>query len=164
MARVKTHKYSIGAVVILVLSIAAYSYAKNQYYPKDLIVRSEAFIHLIHEKKLASAYDLTTKQGTYYDFSSAQLFKEAVDRQARNFLYAKRIDVVYRGNFPPQTYGNRVRRWLAGRELNTKQKSIDFFIKTGSNVNAQSSTAFEVRWALQADKSSKIVFFQSHAW
>ena len=137
--------------------------AKKQYYPKALIIQSEQFIQFLYTNNLKSAYDLTTKKKEYYDISNPFLFKKAVERQAKSFLKANIIEVQYRTSFPSQTYGNRLRRWFAGREINTKQKSVNFFIYINDKKDINSVVPFEVRWKLQPDQNWKILFFQSHA-
>ncbi len=157
------NKHIIIAFFILLFSGALYSFAKIPYYPKGLIVKSEQFIHFLNKNDLKSAYELTTKKGNYYNFSSPQLFKKVVNRQAYKFIKAKDISVIYRSNFPFQTYGNRIRRWFTGRELNPKQRNIDFLIHVDGKTNISSGILFEVRWELQVNKNWQISFFQSHA-
>lgn len=149
--------------IFLVLVGVFFSFAKTQHYPRELIIKSEQFIQYLYVNDLKSAYDQTTKRVGYYDFSNSHLFKKVVERQAKSFLNAKKINTEYSSSFPSQTYGNRLRRGIAGRKLNPERKSIDFRIhvidKTGTNY----LVPFEVRWELQADESWKISFFQSHA-
>lgn len=148
------------AFLISVIFAVLYSITKIQYYPRELILKSKQFIQLLYENDLQTAYQLTSKRGSLR-LRSPQLFKEAIERDVRRFIKAKRIKINYESSYPYQSYGNRIRRFFTGREIEEKQKNLHFHIYIDSEKDDRPSIGFEVRWELQTDKSWKITYFQS---
>jgi hypothetical protein len=124
----------------------------QRYVPPEAVEMSRRFISLIESGNLREAYALTTQ-----DDLSGSTF-EAFETKARNRIH----QVVFvahppiqwvgeRGGF--QTYGNRLRRWLAGRKLDPDLLNLEFTV----------GAPFEVRLVSVGEGKWKIRYFQTHA-
>jgi hypothetical protein len=142
-----------AAVLGVFLMIGAgYTLSRWHYIPPEPLAISRRFIDLVQAGDLPAAY-LLTNRGSYVGTSLATF--EA------NIRYQMAIDAfptdrpVLRIERPsnPQTYGNRLRRWLLGRKLDQDQISFDYSV---------GGLPFEVRLAFYEGKW-RIVYFQSHA-
>jgi hypothetical protein len=151
LARTKTALFAalLGSVAL----IGAIFWGLHQrYVPSEAVEMSRRFISLIESGNLREAYALTTQ-----DDLSGSTF-EAFETKARN-----RINQVVFAAHPPiqwvgerggfQTYGNRLRRWLAGRKLDPELLSLEFTV----------GAPFEVRLVSVGEGKWKIRYFQTHA-
>jgi hypothetical protein len=124
----------------------------QRYVPSEAIEMARRFISLIESGNLREAYALTTQ-----DDLSGSTF-EAFETKTRD-----RIDQVVFAAHPPiqwvgerggfQTYGNRLRRWLAGRKLDPELLRLEF----------TAGAPFEVRLVSVGEGKWKIRYFQTHA-
>jgi hypothetical protein len=124
----------------------------QRYIPPEAIETSRRFISLIESGNLREAYTLTTQD----DLSGATF--EAFETRTKN-----RIDQTVFVAHPPiqwvgerggfQTYGNRLRRWLAGRKLDPNLLNLEF--TAGTRLEVRLVSAGEGKW--------KISDFQTHA-
>jgi hypothetical protein len=124
----------------------------QRYIPPEAVDTSRRFISLIETGNLREAYALTTQD----DLSGATF--EAFETRTKN-----RIDQIVFVAHPPiqwlgerggfQTYGNRLRRWLAGRKLDPNLLNLEFTV----------GTRFEVRLVSAGEGKWKISYFQTHA-
>ena len=124
----------------------------QRYVPSEAVEISRQFISLIESGNLRKAYALTTQ-----DDLSGSTF-EAFEIKARN-----RVDQVVFAAHPPiqwagerggfQTYGNRLRRWLAGRKLDPDLLNLEFTV----------GAPFEVRLVSVGEGKWKIRYFQTRA-
>lgn len=145
-------------VVLLVLALlilcgvagAGYWGLHRQYVPPDAITLSERFLSLIKAGNLAEAYSLTTQDAlpgrTLEQFESNVHRRVAVDALTSTVEWRS-----VRGGF--QTYGNRLRRWLAGRKVDPDSIGLEF--EAGRTV--------EVRVISSPDGKWRVTYFQMHA-
>ena len=145
-------------VVLLVLALlilcgvagAGYWGLHRQYVPPDAITLSERFLSLIKAGNLAEAYSLTTQDAlpgrTLEQFESNVHRRVAVDALTSTVEWRG-----VRGGF--QTYGNRLRRWLAGRKLDPDSIGLEF----------EAGPPVEVRVISLPDGKWRITYFQTHA-
>jgi hypothetical protein len=137
---------------VIVMGTVAFWGLHQRYVPPEAVEISRRFISLIESGNLREAYALTTQD----DLSGATF--EAFEARTKN-----RIDQTVFVAHPPvqwvgerggfQTYGNRLRRWLAGRKLDPNLLNLEFTV----------GTRFEVRLVSAGDGKWKISYFQTHA-
>jgi hypothetical protein len=137
-------------LVLCVLGVAANWGLHQRYVPPDAIAAGERFLSLVKAGNFAEAYSLTTQDAlpgrTLEQFESNLRHRVAVDA-----LTAKAEWRGVHGGF--QTYGNRLRRWLAGRKLDPDSIGLEF--EAGSPV--------EIRLLSSPDGKWRVTFFQTHA-
>src|ERR1700736_2949277 len=150
-----SHSKTLLLFLLLTVVIAAGTVAfwalHQRYVPPEAVETSRRFISLIESGNLREAYALTTQ-----DDSSGATF-EALETRTKN-----RIDQTVFVAHPPiqwvgdrgcsQTYGNRLRRWLAGRKLDPNLLNLEFTV----------GTRFEVRLVSAGEGKWKIGYFQTH--
>jgi len=124
----------------------------HRYVPPEAIEMSRRFISLIESGNLREAYTLTTQD----DLSGPTLeaFETKTKSRIDQIVFTARPPIQWvgeRGGF--QTYGNRLRRWLAGRKLDPDLLRLEFTV----------GTPFEVRLVSFRDGKWKISYFQTHA-
>jgi hypothetical protein len=138
----------IGALV----SVGALYFLSHWIYmPSEALAISRRFVDLVHKGQLTEAYSLTD-QGrdvglTLEDFDvriHKQLGTDTLPLDAHVEMIGLRSG--------PQSYGNRLRRWLLGHTIDPDYVNVDYFV----------SVPFEVRLASHAGQW-RVVFFQSHA-
>jgi hypothetical protein len=151
-----SHSKTLLLLLLLTVVIAGGTIAfwglHQRYIPLEAVETSRRFISLIESGNLREAHALTTQ-----DDSSGATF-EAFETRTKN-----RIDQTVFVAHPPiqwvgerggfQTYGNRLRRWLAGRKLDPNQLSLEFTV----------GTPFEVRLVSVEEGKWKISYFRMHA-
>jgi hypothetical protein len=141
---------ALALLVLCVLGVAAYWGLHQRYVPPDAIAAAERFLSLVKAGNFAEAYSLTTQDAlpgrTLEEFESNLRHRVAVDA-----LTAKAEWRGVRGGF--QTYGNRLRRWLAGRKLDPDSIGLEF--EAGSPV--------EIRLLSSPDGKWRVTYFQTHA-
>jgi hypothetical protein len=141
---------AFALLVVCVLGAAVYWGLHQRYVPPDAIAAGERFLGLIKEGNLAEAYSLTT-QDSLPGRTLEQFEANVHHRVAVEALTAKVEWRGVRGGF--QTYGNRLRRWLAGRKLDPDSVGLEF--EAGSPV--------EIRLLSSPDGKWRVTYFQAHA-
>jgi hypothetical protein len=147
-------------VVLLVLALlilcgvagAGYWGLHRQYVPPDAITLSERFLSLIKAGNLSEAYSLTTQDAM--SGRTEEQFEANVRRRLGSVLVNEHSVAELRGvrnGF--QTYGNRLRRWIAGRKIDPDGVSLEFSVPAPLEIRLVSSR--EGKW--------KISYFQVHA-
>jgi len=124
----------------------------QRYVPPEAIEMSRRFISLIESGELRQAYALTTQD----DLSGPNLeaFETKTKNRINQIVFTAHPPIQWvgeRGGF--QTYGNRLRSWLAGRKLDPDLLSLEFTV----------GGPFEVRLVSFGDGKWKISYFQTHA-
>ena len=124
----------------------------QRYVPPEAVETSRRFISLIESGNLREAYALTTQD----DLSGAtfKAFETRTKNRIDQTVFAAHPPIQWvgeRGGF--QTYGNRLRRWLAGRKLDPNLLSLEFTV----------GTPFEVRLVSVGEGKWKISYFRTHA-
>ena len=150
-SRVSRVLLSLAALGVVLSIGAGYGLSHWLYVPPEPLAISRQFIDLVQAGDLSKAYLLTAQKG----FVGATLTE--FDARIRHelgiasFPTHRPVEMI-RITSGPQTYGNRLRRWLLGRKLDPDQVSVDYFIEI----------PFEIR--LAPDQGTwRIVYFQSHA-
>jgi len=113
---------------------------------------AEQFLSLIKAGNFTEAYSLTTQDAmsgrTLEQFQANVRQRIAVD----SLIQSQTIQ--YRGASGDfQSYGNRLRRWLAGRKIDQDIIHLQFY--AGSPVEVRLVSSPEGKW--------RISYFQSHA-
>ena len=142
---------SVLALLILAGAVGAgYWGLHRQYVPPDAITLSEHFLSLVKAGNLAEAYSLTTQDAlpgrTLEQFESNVHHRVAVDALTSTVEWRG-----VKGGF--QTYGNRLRRWLAGRKLDPDSIGLEF----------EAGPPVEVRVISLPDGTWRVTYFQTHA-
>jgi hypothetical protein len=124
----------------------------QRYVPSEAIETSRRFISLIESGNLREAYALTTQDDL--SGSTFEAFEAKTRNRINQVVFAAHPPIQWvgeRGGF--QTYGNRLRRWLAGRKLDPELLSLEFTV----------GAPFEVRLVPIGEGKWRIRYFQTHA-
>ncbi|MGE8570348.1 MAG: hypothetical protein ACN6PV_28070 [Achromobacter sp.] len=135
-------------VLCLLLAWAGWKILKSPYEPKGATSTASAFIQDIHQENWQRAHDLTFKNG--YTGRNLDELRRVAARQ-----FCGRVSVL-KSWHPPQTHGNRLRRWLNGVALDQDQVWVEF-----DDAASGCMMTFEMR--LGKDSQWKVFNFQSHA-
>jgi hypothetical protein len=129
---------------------AGYWGLHRQYVPPDAIALGERFLSLIKAGNLTEAYSLTTQDAlsgrTLEQFESNVHHRVAVDVLTPTVAWRG-----VKGGF--QTYGNRLRRWLAGRKTDPDSIGLEF----------EAGLPVEIRLVSSPDGKWRVTYFQTHA-
>lgn len=117
--------------------------------PGSAIKTAQSFVDGLRTHELQQAYQRTTQRGEVG--SSLAEFQAVVRRQwpATAPAYV-RFEAVR----PTQSYGNRLRRWLRGQEVDPPQLWLEFSV---------GGVPFTVRETRGHDGEWKVDYFESHA-
>jgi hypothetical protein len=122
----------------------------RQYVPPDAVALAERFLSLIKAGNFTEAYSLTTQDAlpgrTLEQFESNVHHRVAIDALTSTVEWRG-----VKGGF--QTYGNRLRRWLAGRKIDPDTIGLEF----------QAGTPIEIRLISSPDGKWRVTYFQTHA-
>jgi hypothetical protein len=139
----------VGAVGLIG---AAFWGLHQRYVPPEAVEISRRFISFIESGSLREAYALTTQDGL--SGPTFESFESKIKNRIGQIVVEARPPIQWvgvRNGF--QTYGNRLRRWLAGRKLDPDMLSLEFTV----------GAPFEVRLVSSGDGKWKISYFQTHA-
>ena len=143
-------KLAIFAVACMVSGFAGgafLAWAKSPHDQAGAVVVAQAFLSRLENRDLAGAHDLTVKSG--HAGRSVEEFGKLVQGEA---------DACWRGQFrsshPPQTNGNRLRRWLQGESMDMQEVNLEF---------VQGTCLLSVRLRRTSDPGWKVYYFASHA-
>ncbi|PTQ73074.1 hypothetical protein [Pseudomonas sp. GV071] len=109
-----------GLLVLLavpLLAVGGYLWAKAEHYPTEAVDRAQAFITLLEAGQLEQAQALALRN-EYVGHTPAE-FAELTARQLC------RVDHV-EWTAPPQTNGNRLRRWWNDVEVEMPEVDVEF--------------------------------------
>jgi hypothetical protein len=109
------HRAAVAAT--LLLGVGVVWWLKAEHTQRESIRVAQAFIGHVEARQFAQAHELTTKSG-YVGATAAKL--EEVSK--RETCRAARVV----GTSPPQSNGNRLRRWALGREVDVPEVSVEF--------------------------------------
>jgi hypothetical protein len=142
--------FGLALLILAGLAGAGYWGVHQSYVPPDAITLAKQFLSLIKAGNFAEAYSLTTQDAmsgrTLEQFQSNVRRRVAVDSLKQTIEWRG-----VRGGF--QTYGNRLRRWLAGRKIDPDVIGLEF--DAGSPVEVRVVSSPEGKW--------RITYFQTHA-
>jgi hypothetical protein len=142
-------------VALLVLGAAAgagYWGLHRQYVSPDAIALAERFLALVKAGNFTEAYALTTQDAM--SGRTQEQFEANLHRRIGLVLTNTNAVAELRGvrnGF--QTYGNRLRRWIAGRKIDPDGVSLEFSVPVPLEIRLMSSK--EGKW--------KVSYFQVHA-
>jgi hypothetical protein len=140
----------VALVFLFGFAGASYWVLHRQYVPPEAVALAERFLALVKAGNFPEAYSLTTQDAL--PGRSLEQFESNVHRRvAVDALTATAEWSGVKGGF--QTYGNRLRRWLAGRKLDPESIGLEF--RAGSPV--------EVRLISSPDGKWRVTYFQTHA-
>lgn len=102
-------RWSIGLLTAaLALGAGFYLWAKTEHYPNEAVDRAETFVTLVQAGQLEKARELALSNE--YVGRTPEQFAALMPRQTCG-------DVHVQWTSPPQTNGNRLRRWWRGVEV-----------------------------------------------
>ncbi len=130
----------------------AFVFLRSEYRASEPVLLGRAFINFLANEDFEKAFFFTAKGPM-----TGRTFPEFTTVAKHQFPLRGKVEVQLNGIHPPQTYGNRVRRWLSGRPIEQESLSTDFRVYDGTQL-----VLFEVRFK-RHDHAWKIVYFQSHA-
>jgi hypothetical protein len=140
----------VALVILCGVAGAGYWGLHRQYVPPDAIAVAERFLSLIKAGNFTEAYSLTTQDAlpgrTLEQFESNVHRRVAVDALTPTVEWRG-----VRGGF--QTYGNRLRRWLAGRKIDPDSIGLEF----------EAGPPVEVRVVSSPNGKWRVTYFQTHA-
>lgn len=109
-------RWLVGMAFMLLAGMAGYLWLKAPYAQHEARVVALAFMSLLQQERMEQAYDLTFKRqgelSEFRDFAKRQLCTRSPMRLA--------------WFHPPQSNGNRLRRWLHGRQLEMESLTARF--------------------------------------
>ncbi len=117
--------------------------------PGQAIRTAEKFVDCPKTQELTQAYQLTTQRGdvgkSFVDFQKVvrQQWPEGTTAPIRRLAVS-----------PFQSYGNRLRRWLQGQEVEMPEVHVEFSV---------GGMPFEVRERYVGKGEWKVSYFQAHA-
>jgi hypothetical protein len=150
----RTKTFLLGALLFGCIALVGVAYwgLHQRYVPAEAVEISRRFISLVESDNLREAYALTTQDslcGTTFE-----AFETKTRNRISQIVFADRPPIQWvgvRSGF--QTYGNRLRRWLARRKLDPDTLSLEFTV----------GAPFEVRLVSSEQGKWKISYFQTHA-
>lgn len=114
-------RFRLAIVLVLalvVVGVAAMIWLKSEHEPNAAIRVAQAFVEHLHAGEFAQAYELTVKNNGYVGTTAAEF--ERIAR--RQFCGVQRLV----STFPFQSNGNRLRRRLAGTEVEMPEVRVEF--------------------------------------
>jgi hypothetical protein len=152
-SRPKRPLFLILALLILCIGAAVGYWGLHQrYVPPEAIATAERFLSLVKAWNFTEAYSLTTQDAM--SGRTQEQFEANVHRRIGSVLSNENSTAEWRGvrnGF--QTYGNRLRRWLAGRKIDPDSLSLEFSVPS----------PLEIRLVLSPEGKWKVSYFQVHA-
>lgn len=138
---------------ISLFAITAYiALTRIEYTPSDAVAFSNRYLALLMEGNAAEAYKLTEKNSvTGLTFDA---FRVKINRECTRYEIITGKTIVLTHIFPRQTYGNRLRRLVHGRNPDMESISVDYHI---------GGVPFEIRLTSRGNGKFAVINFQTHA-
>ncbi len=144
-------KIFILTILIVGLLVAlGIVFSRNLYTPPGAIRVSEEFVQRLSSNQLEAAYELTEKNQLV-----GENFADFKIKVSRNWYSALKMKPALVGSHPPQSYGNRWKRWLQGREVEMPEVTIQYLVNGIPN--------FKVRLVYLGNQQWRVMDFQSTA-
>jgi hypothetical protein len=134
-------------VACLALALVATGFAvwaKSQYGQPEAVSLAQAFLSRLQRGDFDGAFELTTKSG-YVGKTPADLRAFAQRHTCWNGRFVR--------TFPPQTNGNRLRKWFYGQAVDMDEVDIEF----------EGTCLLGVRVRRTSEQGWKVFYFASHA-
>jgi hypothetical protein len=115
-------KSKIGMIIVVISSLMVlaglviYFWTKAEYHPTDAIAVAQKFLQHLERREFPEAYALTVQNNEYVGKTLATFSSNAEPCASRLFKYT----------FPFQSNGNRLRRWLSGKEVEMFEVGVEF--------------------------------------
>ena len=132
------------AITLGTASALALYWLKLSYPALEQIRNADAFVQMLRSENYVAAYEATFKNrliGT-----TLPDFERFARRQVCGNFYRTEI-------FPPQTNGNRVRRWLLGVEIDMPEVGVQY----------EGTCFFKITFRRTSDDAWKVYNFGSHS-
>jgi hypothetical protein len=140
----------LGLIVLLAAAAAGgYAWLKAPYAYSTAAGVAREFLTLLQEGQLERAYELTLKRQSLVGRDLAE-FQPFAARQLCSSEYLPLVGEPH----PPQSNGNRLRRWLAGHEVEMPSVKLRFE-KSPCLMTVELRRDGEGRW--------RVFYFQSRA-
>jgi len=140
----------LGLILLLLATGAVgYSWLKAPYAYSTAAGVAQEFLTLLQEGRLEQAYELTLKRQSFVGRDLAE-FQPFAARQLCSAEYLPLVGDPH----PPQSNGNRLRRWLAGHEVEMPSVQLRFE-KSPCLMTVELRRDGEGRW--------RVFYFQSRA-
>jgi hypothetical protein len=139
----------LGLSVLLTAGAGGYAWLKAPYAHSTAAGVAREFLTLLQEGQLEQAYELTLKRQSFVGRDLAEFQPFA----ARQLCSAEHLPLVGQPH-PPQSNGNRLRRWLAGHEVEMPSVKLRF---------EKSPCLMTVELRRDEDGRWRVFYFQSRA-
>ena len=139
----------LGFIALLAAGAGGYAWLKAPYAYSTAAGVAREFLTLLQEGRLEQAYELTLKRQSFVGRDLAEFQPFA----ARQLCSAEHLPLVGQPH-PPQSNGNRLRRWLAGHEVEMPSVQLRFE-KSPCLMTVELRRDGEGRW--------RVFYFQSRA-
>lgn len=139
-----TGRVAAVCAALVAVAILFVVWAKAEYGQPEAVAVAEAFLAKLRQDDFEGAFALTVRGGAVGG-SPAALRDVALRQSCRGGRFV--------GTAPPQTNGNRLRRWLAGREVEMGQVLVEF----------EGTCLLGVRLRPVPGAGWKVTYFASHA-
>ncbi len=108
------NKLLIALSLVLIL-LAGFFWAKAEYRPTDAVAVAQNFLAHLERQEFSEAYALTVHNN--YVGKTLAVFSSNAEPCP---------SAVLKYSFPFQSNGNRLRRWLAGKEVEMLEVGVEF--------------------------------------
>lgn len=135
----------LSCLVLAALGAGGAAWLLSKHHPAQAYDVAVRFLQLVKAKDLDSAYNLTAKNSLVGRDNVA--FQKIV---ARMCLSTQGDGTT----FPLQTNGNRLRRWLNGRDIEMEEVGVEF---------EGLLCPMTIKLRQGPDKAWKVYFFENHA-
>lgn len=143
----------IAMAAVLLISIASIiALPRIEYRPSNAITFSDNYLALLMTDKTDEAYSLTEKNAIVG--VTLEEFRDKVRRECVCHGVSREHKITLHYIFPRQTYGNRLRRLVYGRNPDMDRISIDYHVD---------GVPFEITVASRRNGKFAVVNFQAHA-
>ena len=109
---------AIISSLILLSGLVFYFWSKSEYHPNEAINVAQEFLHHLELQELPAAYALTVQNNEYVGKTLTEFSSLSSKESCKS--------VLFKSTFPFQSNGNRLRRWLAGKEVDMLEVSVEF--------------------------------------
>jgi hypothetical protein len=152
LLKVRQHILHGLIAAVIVTALAAFALARVPYVPREPLAISREFVELIQAGDLTDAYRLTNhgaEVGRTLDAFEANI-RHQLGIEAFPLDRSIALIGTHGGS---QSYGNRPRRWIAGRKVDPDQVTVGYDFGLPFEISLTSDDAGNWR----------IAYFQSHA-
>ena len=114
----KLSKFLISASLVMILGFVLFFWVKTEYRPTQAIEVAQDFLDKLELKQIPRAYALTVQNNEYVGKTLAEFTRISSHDSCKSG------QMKY--TFPFQSNGNRLRSWLAGKDVEMLEISVEF--------------------------------------